>query len=196
MIGWVQNVLVELLVEVGGEELRDKVFEHAGVAEGTKFRMDRNYSDEEFRRLIAATAAMTGLDEDAMHAAYGKSFIIKSRRMFPKFFEDIQRSRDLLHRQAAIHRSLGSGLRSPEEREAVSRKFVVTEDGNDLVVEYQSHNQMCGLYRTMAHQCAGDYGERIAVTTERCARREGDADKPHCRFRLHWPDLPASALVE
>jgi hypothetical protein len=186
MIGWVQNVLVELLEEVGGAELRDRVFALAGVPEGTRYRMDRNYSDEEVHRLLAATAEATGMDADAMNEAYGRAFLAKSKRMFPKFFDDIHSSRDLLHRQAAIHRSLGAGLRDAAERETVAKKFVVNEDGYDLVVDYQSKNGMCGLYRKMANIIADEHGERIVVTSERCAKRDGGPAQ--CRFRLHWPD--------
>ena len=66
MIGIIQKVLLDLLEETGGKPLLGAVLKRAEVPENVTFRIDQNYSDDEFHRLLQASSDETGLSEDEL----------------------------------------------------------------------------------------------------------------------------------
>lgn len=183
MIGWVHNVLMTMLDQVGGIELRHAVLQSCGMPADCEFRIDRNYPDEECRALLGAAVTLTGMSEAEFHESYARAFLARSEELFPAFFGGLTSSRQMLMRQPAIHRTIGAGLRAPAEREEVAQKFSVIEDGPDLRVIYRSANMFCSLYRVLAHMLADRWGEEIVVETTSCRKRGARA----CQFRLSWP---------
>ncbi|UPG73895.1 heme NO-binding domain-containing protein [Roseomonas gilardii subsp. gilardii] len=194
MIGLIQSVLVDLLHERGGEALLRDTLALAELPPDTEFRIDRNYPDGEFLRLLDAATATTGLDRPMLIEAYATAFLARAKVLFPAFFTLPGGARGFLRRQAAIHVSLGAGLRSPEERQGVKDKFRI-EDGEhgDLIVSYHSASQLCDFYRALAHGAAREFGEMLTLTNLRCQRRDGGAG---CTFRLSFPmAAPMAAMA-
>lgn len=87
MIGIIQKVLLDLLEETGGKPLLGAVLKRAEVPENVTFRIDQNYSDDEFHRLLQASSDETGLSEDELSALYAKAFLKRARDLFPRFFD-------------------------------------------------------------------------------------------------------------
>jgi hypothetical protein len=186
MIGIIQKVLVELLENVGGNELRTKVMERAGVDPATKYRIDQNYSDAECMRLIEASIAETGHSPEEIYTLYAKAFLDEANKLFPRFFQMSENSQAFLQRQAKIHAIMAAGLRGEQAQKRVTDKFEAgLLDNGDMRVFYRSPNRLCGLFEALAVECGNYYNENVIVNCENCAKKTGsDA----CVFRLNWPE--------
>lgn len=188
MIGIIPRTLVECLVDEGGEELRQAVFHRADLCGHHVFRMDENYSDEDLKRLIDASLAVTGLTPDALYDRFSRTFVRYIQTTFPAFLDMCATSEDLVRMQAKIHALIGAGMASQHERDATSDKFTV-EDHSDhaLTVRYCSGLQLCGLYKALARHFAKLYGDTLEIDTLAC--RKGDSGVGACRFRVRWLHL-------
>jgi hypothetical protein len=183
MIGIIQRTLSECLVEAGGEALRTAVFRDAGVPEDRVFRMDQNYPDEETGRLIDATLRLSGLDTEALFGLFSKTFIRFIREVFPQFMIMSENSEDLVRMQAKIHALIAAGMRSKEERDATTDKFVLVDHGpHRLTVRYRSQLQLCGLYKQLVRDMAAEFGDRVEIDTLDCRKAGAEA----CRFCVRW----------
>ncbi len=87
MIGVIQKVLLSLFEERGGDELKSRVLTRAGLSEATRFRINTDYSDEEFHALAEASVAETGLTRAELMEAYAEHFTRYAESLFPRFFE-------------------------------------------------------------------------------------------------------------
>ena len=87
MIGVIQKVLLSLFEERGGDELKSRVLTRAGLSEATRFRINTDYSDEDFHRLTEASVAETGLTRAELMEAYAEHFTRYAESLFPRFFE-------------------------------------------------------------------------------------------------------------
>jgi hypothetical protein len=183
MIGIIQKVLLDLLHETGGASLVTDVLKRAEVPEDVTFRIDQNYSDEEFHRLLQASGQATGLPESELCALYARAFLARARELFPRFFEMSSSSEEFLLRQATIHAVMASGLKTSEDRKAVTDKFSAEQVRPGFIrVSYRSANKLCELYKALAHEVAFLYGEKLQITCEHCMKR-GDTE---CRFAINW----------
>jgi len=184
MIGIIQKILLELLEEAGGDTLKHAVLDRAGVDRNASFRIDQSYSDAEFMRLLQASAEETGMNEEEISGLYARTFLTKAQELFPRFFQMATSSEDFLMRQATIHAVMASGLRASEDRKQVNDKFTAQRIEPGLVrVDYRSKNQLCALYRALAHEVAGLYDETVDITCEQCVKRGDEC----CSFLLNWP---------
>ena len=61
MIGVIEKVVVECLLEIGDEELVQDVFFAAGIPPDRVYRMDQHYPDAETARLINSALKVTGV---------------------------------------------------------------------------------------------------------------------------------------
>ena len=183
MIGIIQKVLLDLLEETGGAPLVTDVLRRAEVHEDVTYRIDQNYSDDEFHRLLQASGEATGLSESELCVLYAKAFLTRARDLFPRFFEMSSSSEEFLLRQATIHAVMASGLKTSEDRKAVTDKFSAEQIRPGFVrVHYRSANKLCELYKALAHEVASLYGEKLQISCEHCMKR-GDAE---CRFAINW----------
>ncbi|NCP65708.1 MAG: heme NO-binding protein [Paraglaciecola sp.] len=184
MIGIIQKVLVDLLVNTGGTELKQAVFARAGVPLDRNFRIDQNYPDDECLRLIHAAVAETGLPAQQIYTLYAKAFLQEAKSLFPRFFEISTSSEAFLMRQATIHAVMASGLQHSVDRKKVTDKFSATQLApGSIQIEYRSANLLCGIFKALAHELAGFYNESLTVSCARCVKR-GDGE---CCFVLQWP---------
>ncbi|HBS43066.1 MAG TPA: heme NO-binding protein [Oceanospirillales bacterium] len=192
MIGIIQRVLLDLLEETGGEPLKFAVMDRAGVPHDRDFRIDQNYPIDECLKLIQGAVDETGLSEDAINVLYAKAFLKEARNLFPQFFMMAKSSEQFLLRQATIHGVIASGLKKPEERQVVKDKFSARSIEPGFVeVTYRSPNKLCGLFRALAHEVAGIYGECLTVHCADCMKRGDDA----CRFELRWEKTAPDGIL-
>lgn len=190
MIGIIQRILLDLLEDTGGETLRHAVMDRADVPRDRDYRIDQNYPDDECLRLIQGAVAETGLSEDVLNEKYAQAFLAEARNLFPEFFKMSSSSEEFLLRQATIHGVISSGLKKPEERQKVKDKFSARRIRPGFVeITYRSPNQLCGLFRALAHEVAGLYGETLTVECADCMKRGDEA----CRFELHWDSAGLTA---
>ncbi|MEC7546968.1 MAG: heme NO-binding domain-containing protein [Pseudomonadota bacterium] len=180
MIGIIQKVLIDLLHDTGGEELVANVLSEAGVPADVTYRIDQNYSDDEFNRLLSASAVITGLSVGELSALYAKAFLNRAKVLFPRFFEMSSSSEEFLMRQATIHAVMASGLKTQDERKAVTDKFSAERIRPGFVrVTYRSANKLKDLYIALAHEVAAIYDEKIQVQCDETGENE------YC-FELKW----------
>lgn len=186
MIGVIQKVLLLLLEEQGGPELRDRVLARAGLPVTTRFRINADYPDQDLLDLLAASQSETGLSRAELMERYAVHFIRYAEGLFPQLFRISSGVRDFLLRQPVIHASFAAGLRGAQAQQAVVDKFAVNdlEDGS-LEVTYRSQNRLCDLYAALAGALASRYGETVQVEILQCARSCGSEA---CRLRTYWPD--------
>ncbi|WP_299962452.1 heme NO-binding domain-containing protein [uncultured Roseobacter sp.] len=183
MIGIIEKVVVECLLEAGGDELRLDAFLKAGIPNDRVYRIDSHYPDEETQRLIAATLEVTGLSEDALFKLFSARFFEVIAQVFPKFIEMAESSEDLVRMQAKIHALMASGTRTPEGSSETEDKFTVEEQSDHhLIVRYRSHLQLCGLYIKLVEACAHRFGDEVVLEELTCRNRGDDA----CRIRVKW----------
>lgn len=184
MIGIIQQVLLELLEQHGGNELKQRVLTTANVDPSINYRIDKNYSDDECLRLIAASVEETGFTESEVYALYASAFLKKARSLFPRFFEIADDSEGFLLRQARIHAVMASGLKQQDERQHVNDKFSASPIEPGVVrVIYRSPNGLCRLYQALAFEVASLYGDEIEFN-EPCCMHKGAV---HCEFIITWP---------
>lgn len=179
MIGLIQKVLVDTIREQGGETALQSIAASSGVSLESEFRIDRDYSDDDCQRLIAATAQQFDLSEEDLYRLYADRFVQASRQLFPRFYQMAGSAREFIERQPRIHATLASSLSSEESRGRVRDKFEVEECGNDLLVTYRSPNRLCGLYQALYQRILQEYGETGGFEVRSCQKR-GDAACVFC----------------
>jgi len=185
IIGLIQRVLLNTLTKTGGDELRHRVMDRAGVERDRQFRIDTNYSDTECLQLFAMAKEETGCSEDELFKLFATEFVSETRVIFPKFYEQCANSEDFLRRQAAIHSLIGSSVRDEKQKQAINDKFKIEDSSpGNLMVHYNSPNKLCGLYHALAHSVADSFGDKLTVRTVNCAKKNGKGTR--CEFLVTW----------
>ena len=185
MIGLIQKVLLDLVEKAGGREAVLEVKRRAEVPADKSFRLDVAYSDDEFRRLFAATCDVLRVTPQQACVAYADAFGRDALVRFPAWFAMCKTGRQFLEKQPLIHNAFATGLADPAARKAVTDKFQVTSLGDELVTRYRSPNRLCALYKALAQWMLDHYGDRATIDEPRCLLRGDD----ECEIRLRWaPD--------
>lgn len=189
MIGIIHKVLFDLLDQMGGDELSERVGAKAGIPPSS-VRISDAYTDAGFSKLLVTALAETGMTRSDFVQAYADAFLAYAQGLFPAFFEMSGDARDFLLRQPKIHSSLGAGLVGEEDREKVRQKFQVAdnEDGT-LTVTYQSAVGLCDLYQALAGKIADHYGDRLQVGVVHCGKGAG------CTMKLDFDPPPGKAFA-
>ena len=186
MIGVIEKVIVECLLEVGNDELRQDVFLKAGIPADRLYRMDRHYPDDETARLIDAALTATQLRPDQFFELFSHMFFNVVEQVFPEFLRMSESSEDLVRKQAKIHALIAAGSRKPGECEDSTDKFRLEDRGpHDVVVHYKSRLQLCGLYEKLVQHAAARFGDEVQFAEHICAHRGADA----CRIRVQWTSI-------
>lgn len=182
MIGIIQHILIKLVRDEFGQDIVDTILSKVNLPSGFQFRIDTNYSDEEFQLLFRTCCETAGWDEQEACERYAVYFLKEAKQLFPQFFLMSKTSKELLLQQPSIHNSLGAGLKDKAEHKKVADKFRVEEDGNSLLVYYKSPNQLCPLYIALANAVMEEYEEKGIVESLTCTR-DGDEE---CKLRVSW----------
>ena len=99
-----------------------------------------------------------------------------------------------LLRQPAIHNCLAAGLRDPQ-RAAVADKFRVVPTPGGVRVQYHSPNRLAGLYVSLVHSLALEYGE-AAVVRFTAGHVEGVSCTMEVLMGAAVPQVPASEMAD
>jgi len=183
VIGIIEKVVVDCLLEAGGEELKLDAFLRAGIPNDRVYRLDRHYPDEETGRLIDAALAVTGLTDTELFEVFSENFLNVVETVFPRFMEMADTSEDLVRMQAKIHALIAAGIRTPEDHHETTDKFQLElQESNHMVVSYRSELQLCGLYITLVEAAARRFGDEVVIEELSC-RHTG---APVCRMDLKW----------
>jgi hypothetical protein len=180
LIGIIHKVLHDLLIEIGGQELVNRINRRGKIDLGS-FRIVDSQKDHEFALLVPIVIEETGLKRSEVMDAFSVAFINYAESLFPEFFRMSSDARDFLIRQPKIHASLAAGLDSDHERASVRQKFQVTGlDDGALDITYESESRLCDLYQSLAHQLAERYGDRLDISVMRCGHGS------NCSLRLFF----------
>ena len=184
MMGLIQKVLCDLIESAGGKPALEAVLERAGVPLDRAFRINENYDDAEWRRLLDAACEVLEVSRERAMQLYAERFLADARARFPTWFELSRSAREFLQRQPAIHNGFYTGLSDAEVRAALRDKFQVEKRENGLITRYRSPNQLCGLYEELARSVLRHYDEEATIEHRQCIQR-GD---PECEIRITWED--------
>lgn len=182
MVGLIQKLLLGLIEESAGANAVAEVKRRADVPADRIFRMDEVYDDAEWRRMFGATCAVLDITAEQAEEAYADFFIKDARRRWPMWFKMSKNAREFLVRQPAIHNGFATGVRDTESRQAITDKFDIEVNDQDLVVHYRSPNKLCGLYIKLAERIINHYGDNATVKEKRCSKN-GDAE---CEIHVQW----------
>lgn len=186
MIGVIEKVVVDCLLELGGEELRQDVFFAAGIPADRVYRMDQHYPDTETARLLDASLQLTNLSDKQLYELYSERFFDIIEVVFPEFLRMCRSSKDLMRKQIKIHSIMAAGCRALEDSQQVNDKFHLVDKGpHEIEVHYNSELQLCLLYETMMQFVIDRYGDTVIVE-----KRDADGDgQEGTIYRLRWTSI-------
>ncbi len=186
MIGIIEKVIVECLMEVGDDALREDVFREAAIPLDRVYRLDQHYPDAETGRLIGAVLKVTGLSSDQLYELFSIVFFNVIEDVFPEFLRMCNSSEELVRKQAKIHALIAAGSRNPGESSKSTDKFSMQDEGpHRITVRYHSELQLCGLYETLVRVAAERFGDTVEIPPHDC--RAGRSDQ--CRISVRWTSI-------
>ncbi|MEO0371483.1 MAG: heme NO-binding domain-containing protein [Pseudomonadota bacterium] len=174
MIGIIEKVVVDCLLQEGGDELRQDVFLAAGIPNDRVYRMDKHYPDTETASLLSATMSVTGMEEAQLFQLFSAVFFDVVEDVFPEFIRMCDTSEDLVRKQAKIHALIAAGSREPGESSKSTDKFQLKDHGPyHISVRYKSDLQLPGLYEALVKEAASLYGDEVALSRGDCPEGSG-----------------------
>lgn len=183
VIGVIEKVIVDCLLEMGDDELRKDVFFAAGIPNDRVYRLDKHYPDAETARLIDAVLSVSGLGIAGLSQLFARVFFDMIDDVFPEFIRMADSSEDLVRKQAKIHALMAAGSRAPGESEQSIDKFHLQDHGpHHLTVRYKSELQLCSLYEALVRECAKRFGDEVIFSEHICAHHGADA----CLMTVKW----------
>jgi hypothetical protein len=183
MVGLIPKILLDLVESLGGPQAAAEVRRRAQVSAEKRFRLDTVYADDEWQRLLRAACDVLRKSQDEVEAIYADFFGRDALRRWPVWFETSANARQFLERQQTIHNTFATGVRDPGARRGIRDKFRLEKLDHELVTHYRSPNELCGLYKALAHWVLGHFGERASIEEPQCTKR-GDAE---CEIHIRWP---------
>ncbi|WP_299631891.1 heme NO-binding domain-containing protein [uncultured Roseobacter sp.] len=186
MIGIIEKVIVDSLLELGGDELRQDVFFVAKIPNDRIYRIDRHYDDGETMRLIEAVLQVTGLETSELFDLLSEAFLEFVEGVFPEFLRMSRTSEDLVRKQAKIHALIAAGSRKPGDSQKSADKFRIEDHGpHHITVHYQSQLQLCGFYEALVRAAAKHFGDEVVFASHECAHEGANA----CRMTMKWTSV-------
>jgi hypothetical protein len=186
VIGVIEKVMVDCLLELGDAELVQDIFFAAGIPPDRVYRMDQHYPDAETAKLIDAALRLTGKTEQQLFDLFARVFFDVIELVFPEFLRMCETSEDLVRKQVKIHALIAAGSRKPGESAKSTDKFLLEDRGpHDILVRYKSELQICLLYETLVRHAAARFGDTVEITRKGCAHEGAEA----CIFAVKWTAL-------
>lgn len=182
MVGLIHNIFFDMLDGLTDQNKTAQIRSAAGVSADSEFRIDENYDDAEFRRLLTAACDQLGLSREQAEVAFAKAFYEDAQRRWPTWFSISKNARDFLKRQPTIHNGFATGVSDPAARPMIRDKFRLEEREDRLIVHYKSPNRLCGVYVELAKLILTHYQETAAIEQKSCLHNGDDA----CEIQIIW----------
>jgi hypothetical protein len=185
MVGLMHKLLLKMVESEAGKDAVAEVYRRAGLAADHVFRMNENYDDAEWRRLLEVAFEVLEMPTERAVDLLADYFLTDALDRWPMWFEISKNSREFLKRQPAIHNGFYTGIRDPEMRSKLRDKFHVEERDGAIVTRYRSPNQLCGLYVALARWVIQHYGDTATVEHVTCTQQ----GFPDCQIHIRWSAL-------
>lgn len=185
MIGFIQKVLFDMIVDKGGKDALDEVKQLANVPMDRDFQINLAYPDNEWQRLLAATLQVLKITPDQVFDLYADYFCKDAIKRFPTWFKSCKNSYEFLLIQPTIHNCFATGLVDAKDRKAVNDKFIVEKFPNRITTHYRSCNQLCGLYKALARWVINYYKDEAIIDEKKCLKLGAS----ECEIDIQWSIL-------
>lgn len=181
MKGIIFGLTEEVVRGTYGEDTWDGVLDRAGL-DGVWTPLG-NYPDEQLSRVVAAAAALLGVDRQTVLRTVAQGAFPLLAQRYPHFFTPQDNTRDfVLTLNDVIHKEvfkLHPGATPPE--------FGFEQAAASLTLTYTSPRRLCWLAEGFLHGAAAHYGQTVTITQPACMMRGEDRCLLHCVFA----DAPA-----
>lgn len=182
MIGLIPKVLIDLILNQSNPQTLQNILMDSGLPADQVFAINRSYPDEDWRRLFSNTLSTLNINEQQACELYADAFFNTAIELFPNWFKMASNSYDFLQMQPKIHNSFASGLSDSHQRQQTNDKFQIEVQPNHIITHYQSPNQLCTLYISLAQRLAQLYGDTVDIEHSRCLKN-GDKE---CTIHVYW----------
>lgn len=182
MVGLIQKILFDMILDVGGEDKLAEIKKLANLPTDRAFQINLVYSDEEWQRLLTATLKVLNLTQEQAEDAYSEYFCKDAIKRFPVWFNSCKNSYEFLLIQPTIHNCFATGVADQKDRSAINDKFKVEKLPNEIITYYYSHNKLCGLYKSLARWIARYYKDEITIEETQCMK----LGAPECEIHIQW----------
>lgn len=182
------RLLLKMVETEAGKDAVAEVLRRAEIAADSVFRMNENYDDAQWRRLLDVAFEVLEIPSERAVELFADYFLTDALERWPTWFEISHNSRDFLKRQSAIHNGFYTGIRDPEMRRKLRDKFHIEERNGMLVTRYRSPNQLCSLYVALARWVIQHYGDTASVEHVACTQQ----GSPDCEIHIQWSALRAA----
>jgi hypothetical protein len=182
MVGLIQKILFDMILDIGGEEKLAEIKKLAKLPPDRSFQINLVYSDEEWQRLLDATLQVLNVTQEQAEDVYSDYFFKDVIKRFPAWFNSCKNSYEFLLIQPTIHNCFATGVSDPKDREIINDKFKVEKFPNKITTHYKSHNKLCSLYRALARGVIHYYKDEAIIEEVQCMK----SGAPECIMHIQW----------
>lgn len=186
MVGLIHRLILDMLQRQYGEQMVNDILSETKAAVGHNigrhFRLDTNYSDQEFQTLLGIALKKTDLSQSDFEHVFAQHFLADALQRWPVWFQMSDSAKSFLERQPRIHNGFASSMKTQQDRDRINDKFHLDSTDDSLTVHYHSPNQLCGLYVELAKAVIKHYGDEAEVE-ERLCLKNGDHE---CCIVINW----------
>ena len=166
MKGIVFNLLEEVVSRNHSEDTWDDILEAAEL-EGAYTSLG-NYPDEDLGKLVGAASSALEKPTEEIVRWFGTKVLPLLAERYPNFFEEHKCARSFLLSLNGIHHTEVCKIYP----NADVPDFTFHPSSDDvLVMEYNSHRQMCAFAEGLIRGAAAYFGEQVAIEQPRCLLR-------------------------
>jgi predicted hydrocarbon binding protein len=177
MHGILLKGLKEFAVDSYGRDTWNRIREEAPVERKVYLPIE-TYDDEELTALAEAASSITGESTDEILEAYGRAVCERLLSTYDNVVEEEWSAIDLI---ANLEPEVHTALRNHSPK--MDPPTVDCQRSDDrIVVQYDSHRDLCPVAKGLIHGVGDHYGENFVVTERRCSRDGAD----RCELVLNY----------
>ena len=180
MKGIIFNLFEEFLDDTQGAGIYEQVIAsaHLDTPDPDLMVAPGTYPDADFEAILNAAADHCRTDGDDLLRAFGRYALPLLAQRYPLFFTPFDHPRDFLKQTGMVHHVEIKKL----YKDAQTPAFACREDGDALVLRYDSERALCPPVEGLITGLGDYYQVPIQASHERC-HRQGAA---YCEFRLRF----------
>ncbi len=163
MKGTVMKALSELVSTRFGKEKWAEILVAAGLPERRLYLPVADIDDSEAMTVIQSTCDVLELTLEQAAGAFGDYWInVYTPRIYPRYYEDVDRARDFIEKVQTIHDEVTRSMRNARPP-AFTYEWV---DDNNLIMTYDSPRGLLVLAAGIMRAVGQRFNEELSVTTE------------------------------